>query len=237
MTKNESVLYCGSRMKINSKVIVTTILILAVPLTVGFALHEQNTQQNAAIPLIRCNPNKGIKCPQGMVCKLINPLLSGVGGFCTLPLPSLSPTTSLPQLSCKDCRAAGANSFCVNITNKMAYCRIVRNKNIWNGSNDQDKTLCLRCAQPVPSVTCIPRPPCLNAVPRCEIAEPVGGWCPPVPTEVISVTPSIPPGCKPFPCTNACSKNNPNCCKLNYICPSVSPVISPSQSQEPSQTN
>ncbi|HZE86721.1 MAG TPA: hypothetical protein VE090_00805 [Methylomirabilota bacterium] len=31
---------------------------------------------------------------------------------------------------------------------------------------------------PRPSITCMPRPKCLDAVPHCMIAEPANGWCP-----------------------------------------------------------
>ncbi len=41
-----------------------------------------------------------------------------------------------------------------------------------------------------PTLTCIPRPACLNSVPRCLIAEPAEGWCPPTSMmPVVSCTP------------------------------------------------
>ncbi len=42
---------------------------------------------------------------------------------------------------------------------------------------------------PVPQLTCIPRPKCLDASPRCAIAEPAHGWCPKT-TIVITPTPT-----------------------------------------------
>ncbi len=78
-----------------------------------------------------------------------------------------------------------------------------------------------------PNPICIPQPPCLNATPRCEIAEPVGGWCPSGGTPTPSVVP--PPGCFYGACPLMCSPGNSNCCK-NYkhplICPSGTPAPS-----------
>lgn len=37
----------------------------------------------------------------------------------------------------------------------------------------------LVCPTTTPALSCIPRPPCLDATPiKCMIAEPAGGWCP-----------------------------------------------------------
>lgn len=47
---------------------------------------------------------------------------------------------------------------------------------------------------PSPQVTCIPRPPCLDSMPRCMIAEPIDGWCPPKISP--SLSPTLPAGCR-----------------------------------------
>lgn len=84
---------------------------------------------------------------------------------------------------------------------------------------------------PVPRLTCIPRPACLDATPRCMIAEPAEGWCPslsgsPEPT---SITPPVtpPPGCsyKKICLMIMCNRNNPNChpCHDILVCPSGVP--------------
>lgn len=47
---------------------------------------------------------------------------------------------------------------------------------------------------PTPLVSCIPRPPCLDAQPySCKIVEPVDGWCTvsPLPTAPVSATPVV----------------------------------------------
>ena len=36
----------------------------------------------------------------------------------------------------------------------------------------------------VPTITCSPRPACLDAKPRCYLPEPAEGWCKPSPTNV-----------------------------------------------------
>ena len=36
----------------------------------------------------------------------------------------------------------------------------------------------LICPTVTPKLTCVPRPACLDAVPRCAIVEPSSGWCP-----------------------------------------------------------
>src|SRR5258708_2191792 len=54
-----------------------------------------------------------------------------------------------------------------------------------------------------PAVTCIPRPPCLDAVPRCLVPEPKDGWCPPTTTP--SPLPTSHPSQKPTPKISGCS--------------------------------
>jgi len=49
---------------------------------------------------------------------------------------------------------------------------------------------------PLPGPSCFPRPPCLDAIPRCLIAEPAVGWCPPT-----TPSPSSPPA-NPTPTSN-----------------------------------
>lgn len=85
-------------------------------------------------------------------------------------------------------------------------------------------------ASPEPK-RCIPRPACLDAHPRCMIAEPIEGFCPPPPTGTITPTPMH---CGGF------IRNAPTCpsgyvCKLNRIAdtggtcvPIPSPTITPS---------
>src|SRR5262249_1697816 len=48
---------------------------------------------------------------------------------------------------------------------------------IKNGLKSAVKTANLS-GTPVPKLSCIPRPACLDAKPRCAIAEPLHGWCP-----------------------------------------------------------
>lgn len=38
---------------------------------------------------------------------------------------------------------------------------------------------CNTTISPVPTVTCFPRPSCLDATPACQLPEPTQGWCPP----------------------------------------------------------
>lgn len=45
-------------------------------------------------------------------------------------------------------------------------------------------------------IKCIPRPPCLDAVPACKLMEPAAGWCPPT---RITPPPSTKPTCSPRP--------------------------------------
>ncbi len=85
---------------------------------------------------------------------------------------------------------------------------------------------------PVPSLTCIPRPPCLDATPRCLIPEPNGGWC--LPT---SPTPSVPYPTPPQGCfyehlcgitqQAICYPGSTNCqpCKTVLVCPSGTPPV------------
>ena len=45
-----------------------------------------------------------------------------------------------------------------------------------------------------PVVSCIPRPPCLDAIPRCLPPEPIEGWCPITPPLQACPTPPVCPG-------------------------------------------
>ena|SRR5438034_7711251 len=80
-------------------------------------------------------------------------------------------------------------------------------------------------SSPVPQVTCISRPSCLDMTPRCEIPEPVDGWCPPTVSPFPSVTP--PAGCFYKPAYRKCPmtacRASGNCsCPQILVCPSVS---------------
>lgn len=83
----------------------------------------------------------------------------------------------------------------------------------------------LVCPSLTPSapLTCFPRPGCLDVLPRCEIAEPKGGWCPPTPTPMVSSIPVATPTCFPRP---ACLDRIPKCEIPEPIggwCPGVQP--------------
>ncbi|MCL5784464.1 MAG: dockerin type I repeat-containing protein [Patescibacteria group bacterium] len=51
---------------------------------------------------------------------------------------------------------------------------------------------------PGPTPSCTPKPPCLDAIPRCLMAEPATGWCSitPAPTKTLTPTPTITQGMK-----------------------------------------
>jgi hypothetical protein len=231
-------------MHVTPKVFITALLIAAIPVTVSIALLQQNLTENAAAPDIRCGgPGNGNNntCPEGFMCKLLNPSNSQAGGFC-VPAPSV--VSSPPQsthpymLSCADCQANGKNTLCFNSAEKTASCRNTPEQTTIPQQVSELNTLCVRCSvqpsgQPAPTGFCLPRPPCLDATPRCMIAEPRDGWCPLTPTPMVSKipTPTIPLGCKPLPCTIACPITNPNCCAARYVCPSGTPKVSVSQGQ------
>lgn len=40
----------------------------------------------------------------------------------------------------------------------------------------------LQALTPPPQGNCIPRPPCLDTIPKCTLPEPPSGWCPVTPT-------------------------------------------------------
>ncbi len=96
------------------------------------------------------------------------------GSYCQMPnqpsLPTLPSSINPPATTdyAKDCAARGG---------------------IWNGS------VCQLPNQPSPSpsvsVICLPRPTCLDTVPRCLVPEPVGGWCP-TSTPPVIPTPTAP---------------------------------------------
>lgn len=74
-----------------------------------------------------------------------------------------------------------------------------------------------------PTITCIPRPPCLERPPFCyQTAIPETGWCPP------TITPPV-KGChyeKPAACPHLCITGRP-CpipCKPILVCPSGTPT-------------
>ncbi len=84
--------------------------------------------------------------------------------------------------------------------------------------------------------TCIPRPPCLDAVPRCLIPEPRDGWCPSTGTgtPIPSVTP--PQGCfyKTICMGIACpAGDNCNSCRKILVCQSGVPFPNVSCVQRP----
>jgi len=73
----------------------------------------------------------------------------------------------------------------------------------------------------IPTPSCMPRPTCLDSVPRCLIPEPTGGWCPnPSVTVLPTPAPTTPVGCyyAPSICPMiACQQGQP--------CPTCSPIL------------
>src|ERR1035437_6643301 len=79
-----------------------------------------------------------------------------------------------------------------------------------------------RWCLPSPTPTCMNRPACLDATPRCMLSEPVNGWCP---TPTVSgcyyeriVCPAI-----------ACRQGQPcpTCPPPRLVCPSPTPIATP----------
>lgn len=58
---------------------------------------------------------------------------------------------------------------------KPAVCTLMCPRNNPNCCGDRKVLI---CPSITPSLTCIPRPTCLDATPRCLIPEPTDGWCP-----------------------------------------------------------
>lgn len=192
-------------MQFSPKLLVTTLLIVAVPAVVGVALTTQNLSQNAQIPSQKCGGLANTQCPQGFMCKLINPSSTQSAGFC-IPLPLTSiPISPVPpqhnpyELSCSDCQQANKDTLCLNMNTATASCQHSSTK---IALKESIGTLCVHCPQPKPTGACTPRPACLDTVPPCKIPEPVGGWCALSPTPI---------SCGGF-------INQPNTCPPGYMC-------------------
>lgn len=74
-----------------------------------------------------------------------------------------------------------------------------------------------------PFPTCIPRPACLDANPRCEIMEPSQGWC------RINPNPTPPPNCHYIPvvCPQFCIAGRPCApCSPKLVCTTPIPTSS-----------
>lgn len=74
---------------------------------------------------------------------------------------------------------------------------------------------------PHPTVMCIPPPVCIYARPRCEIAVPINGWCPP-----LTITQGIP---TPTPTIRTPTPSTP--VPTNTITLTPSPILTPSDTQ------
>lgn len=71
-----------------------------------------------------------------------------------------------------------------------------------------------------PSPTCSPRPACLDATPRCMVAEPIGGYCNDIPLPSIIVvsgspTPSSTPSAGLSPTPDSCPLKSKGDCSCN----------------------
>lgn len=94
----------------------------------------------------------------------------------------------------------------------------------------------MRCLQkPTPTITpiktCLPRPLCLDAEPRCMIPEPMGGWCPRPSWSPVACTADA----KICPDGSSVGRTGPNCefkvCPTHTPTPTVTPTITPSSTQ------
>lgn len=70
------------------------------------------------------------------------------------------------SFNCSDCQTSGIPSEVKAIIDKSKYAK------------DRDAFLASFEFKDSPTPTCMQRPACLDATPRCMIAEPANGWCP-----------------------------------------------------------
>lgn len=84
---------------------------------------------------------------------------------------------------------------------------------------------------PTPKPTCLPRPTCLDAVPKCLLSEPIGGWCPaPTPTAVPTPTPT------PIPTPTTTVSPNPTPTLTITPAPTPTPTSTPIPTSTPTPT-